>query len=72
MVSRGVVVFGLVVILVLIITSIFATWLAPYDPYDQNLDKVLQQPSSQHLLGTDDLGRDSLSRLIYGARNSNG
>ncbi|MBN1191003.1 MAG: ABC transporter permease [Dehalococcoidales bacterium] len=64
------VIFGLIIILILIVESIFAPWLAPYDPYDQNLDQVLQQPSGQHFLGTDDLGRDTLSRLIYGGRNS--
>ena len=68
--SRGVVVFGLIIILILVIVAIFAPWLAPYDPYDQNLDQVLQQPSWEHLLGTDSLGRDTLSRIIYGARNS--
>lgn len=70
LVSRGVVVFGLIIILVLIIAAIFAPWLAPYDPYDQNLDQVLQQPSKDHLLGTDSLGRDTFSRIVYGARNS--
>jgi peptide/nickel transport system permease protein len=68
--SRGVVVFGLIIILLLLAASIFAPWLAPYDPYDQKLDQILQQPSRQYMLGTDDLGRDTLSRLIYGARNS--
>ncbi|HEY97586.1 MAG TPA: ABC transporter permease [Dehalococcoidia bacterium] len=68
--SRGVVVFGLIIILILIITAIFAPLMAPYDPYDQDLDQVLQQPSWEHLLGTDSLGRDTLSRIIYGSRNS--
>jgi peptide/nickel transport system permease protein len=68
--SRGVVVFGLFIILLLVVTSIFAPWLAPYDPYDQKLDQILLEPSHEHLLGTDVLGRDTLSRLIYGARNS--
>jgi peptide/nickel transport system permease protein len=43
---------------------------APYDPYKQNLAIALQQPSAQHLLGTDELGRDILSRVIYGSRIS--
>jgi peptide/nickel transport system permease protein len=68
--SRGVVVFGLIIILLLFIASIFAPWLSPYDPYDQRLEQILEQPSRQHILGTDDLGRDTLSRMIYGARNS--
>jgi peptide/nickel transport system permease protein len=68
--SRGVVIFGIIVILLLIIAAVFAPWLAPYDPYDQHLDQTLQQPSWEHLLGTDALGQDTLSRIIYGARNS--
>jgi ABC-type dipeptide/oligopeptide/nickel transport system permease subunit len=44
--------------------------LAPYDPYKQNLRCVLQPPSSAHWLGTDNVGRDLLSRVIYGARVS--
>jgi peptide/nickel transport system permease protein len=68
--SRWIVIFGLVIILILILTAISASWLAPYDPYDQQLDQVLQPPSTQHILGTDSLGRDTLSRIIYGTRNS--
>jgi peptide/nickel transport system permease protein len=68
--SRGVVIFGLFVILLLFIAAIFAPWLAPYDPYDQQLDQILLPPSHEHLLGTDVLGRDTLSRIIFGARNS--
>jgi len=68
--SRGVVIFGLVVIIMLIITAIFAPWIAPYNPYEVNVKQVLQPPSSAHLLGTDSLGRDTLSRIIYGTRTS--
>ena len=68
--SRGVVVFGLAVILLLAVTAIFAPLLAPYDPYVQHLDPALQPASTSHWLGTDPLGRDVLSRIIYGARNS--
>jgi len=68
--SRGVVIFGLVVIVVLMITAIFAPWIAPYDPYKQDLTNVKSQPSAEHLLGTDTLGRDTLSRIIYGSRTS--
>jgi len=67
---RSVVIFGLVVIVIVVTAAIFAPWVAPYDPYDQDLDNFLSQPSSGHLLGTDYLGRDSLSRIIYGARSS--
>jgi peptide/nickel transport system permease protein len=68
--SRGIVVLGMVIILGVIITAIFAPFLAPYDPYAQNLPQRLLKPSTQHLLGTDSLGRDLLSRVIYGSRNS--
>jgi ABC-type dipeptide/oligopeptide/nickel transport system permease subunit len=68
--NRKLVIFGVVVILLLLITAIFAPLLAPYDPYDQNLEEWLLQPSWEHLLGTDSLGRDTLSRLIYGSRDA--
>jgi len=68
--SRGIVVFGLVVLLLLLFTAIFAAWLAPYDPYKPVPDKSLAQPGKEHLLGCDLLGRDTLSRLIYGSRTA--
>jgi len=68
--QRKVVIFGAVVILLLIITAIFAPLIAPYDPYEQNLNEYLQQPSWGHILGTDELGRDTLSRIIYSSRIS--
>jgi ABC-type dipeptide/oligopeptide/nickel transport system permease subunit len=68
--SRKLVLFGIIIILGLIIVAIFAPLLAPYDPYKQNLSDKLLQPSWQHLLGTDPLGRDTLSRIIYGSRTS--
>jgi peptide/nickel transport system permease protein len=70
MFSRWLVVFGAVIILALIIGAIFAPLIAPYDPIQQDLSIALQQPSSEHLLGTDWLGRDVLSRIIYGTRIS--
>ena len=57
-------------ILLLVIMAVFAPILAPHDPYVQDLVNRLQPPSADHLLGTDDYGRDVLSRLIYGARIS--
>jgi ABC-type dipeptide/oligopeptide/nickel transport system permease subunit len=66
--SRGVVIFGAVVVVGLIVTAVFAPLLAPYDPYEQNLNQVLQDPSAEHWLGTDTLGRDTFSRIIYGSR----
>ncbi len=61
---------GLVVLLILIFTAVFADKLAPYRYSHQNLRQALQPPSAEHLLGTDEFGRDVLSRLIYGARVS--
>jgi peptide/nickel transport system permease protein len=68
--SRKIVVFGLIIITILIITAIFAPLIAPYDPYKQNLSQSLLKPCREHLLGTDSLGRDTLSRIIYGSRTS--
>jgi peptide/nickel transport system permease protein len=65
---------GFVMVAALAVIAIFAPWIAPYDPIDQNLDAIsagcCPGPSREHLLGVDDLGRDELSRLIYGARFS--
>ena len=61
---------GGITILVLIILAIFAPWIAPYSYSYQNLDIGASPPSGEHLLGTDVLGRDLLSRLLYGARIS--
>ena len=58
---------GLAIILILIIMAIFASYIAPYDPLTMNLDNRLAPLSRVHLLGTDELGRDILSRIIYGA-----
>jgi len=68
--SRGMVAFGLIVLVVMIIAAGFATWITPYDPYKTNLYNSLGQPSREHLLGTDNVGRDTLSRLLYGARTA--
>jgi len=55
---------------VLVIVSLFAPLIAPYSPLEQNVANLLLPPSWEHWLGTDDLGRDVLSRLIWGAPNS--
>jgi ABC-type dipeptide/oligopeptide/nickel transport system permease subunit len=68
--SRPVVIFGTIIILMLIICALVPQWIAPYDPIKQDLMNVLQEPSSEHLLGTDQFGRDLLSRIIYGARTA--
>lgn len=63
-----VVIPAVTVLSLLVIVSIGAEWIAPYDPLKQNLRAALQSPSAAHWLGTDNLGRDVLSRLIYGGR----
>lgn len=65
----GAAIAGLFVVL-LVCAAVFAPLLAPYDPYSQELLQRLQPPAAGHLLGTDDYGRDALSRLIFGARIS--
>lgn len=60
---------GLIVFL-MIVVAILAPWLAPYDPYEIHYSSFLRPPGGQYLLGTDNLGRDILSRLIYGSRIS--
>ena len=57
-------------LVMLLIVAIFAPVLAPYSPVAQDVSKLLLPPSAEHWLGTDDLGRDVLSRLIWGAPNS--
>ncbi|WP_047983521.1 nickel transporter permease [Ornithinibacillus californiensis] len=70
--KRKVSVFGGLIIIMFILTAIFGPLVAPYDPLQQNLANSYKGISSDHLLGTDNLGRDTLSRLIYGARISLG
>lgn len=60
---------GLGILLVIVAMAVFAPLLAPYPP-DQQSGLINTPPSSEHWLGTDDVGRDLLSRVIYGARNS--
>jgi peptide/nickel transport system permease protein len=62
--------FGLFTILVIVVCALFAPWLAPYNPSSINYDAMIAPPSAEHWLGTDEIGRDILSRLIYGARVS--
>ncbi len=61
---------GLIVLFVLVVVALFADKLAPYSYEEQNLLEKLKTPSWNHLLGTDNFGRDILSRLMYGARIS--
>ena len=67
--NRGAVV-GAVILVVFLLTALLANLIAPYSPVEQNLAMRLSPPSWSHWLGTDDLGRDLLSRLIHGTRVS--
>lgn len=62
--------FGVALLAVIVFSAVFAPWIAPHDPLQQNILHRLQPPSSEFLLGTDTYGRDVLSRLIYGSRVS--
>jgi len=62
--------FGVTIILLLLFTALFAPKLAPYDPTEIAPEKRLMAPSSEHVLGTDEVGRDILSRVLWGARIS--
>lgn len=61
---------GMTIIGIILVAAVFAPWLAPYSPYDLDVAAMLQGPSAAHWLGTDELGRDTLSRAIYAARIS--
>lgn len=61
---------GATIIGIILVAAVFAPWLAPYSPYDLDVAAMLQGPSATHWLGTDELGRDTLSRAIYAARIS--
>lgn len=67
---NGLGVIGAVIILGLIIVAIFAPQIAPFDPNAQDYNQILMPPGGGHLFGTDDLGRDIFSRVVYGARIS--
>ena len=61
---------GLLVVLVFIFAATFAEWIAPYDPLTIEYEFILEPPQAGHWLGTDDFGRDLLSRIIYGSRTA--
>ena len=66
--GRGVVILGVIIIFTIIVIAIFAPLLTPYDPIQPDASVSLQSPSRAHLLGTDLLGRDVLSRIMFGSR----
>jgi ABC-type dipeptide/oligopeptide/nickel transport system permease subunit len=61
---------GLLIVLVFVVCGVFAPLIAPYDPYKTDLMNVLMPPSAESWFGTDELGRDLFSRIVYGARIS--
>ncbi len=61
---------GLVLTILISLVAVFAPWIAPYDVREQDFQNRYMRPSWSHPLGTDDFGRDTLSRVIYGARIS--
>jgi len=67
---QGAVVFGSTLVLLITFAGLFAPWIVPYSPYDLDVAKMLKAPSWAHWLGTDEVGRDVLSRTIYAARIS--
>jgi len=63
-------IFGIILLIIFVALAIFAPWIAPFDPAAIHLHARLQSPSAAHWFGTDELGRDILSRVIYGTRIS--
>ncbi len=68
--ARPATLLALVVIVVFAATALAAPWLAPYDPLSQSMTRINLDPSWRNWLGTDQFGRDVLSRMIWGSRNS--
>lgn len=61
---------GMIIITILVLCAIFAEYIAPYDPSKQDYSHTLETPSAEHYFGTDEMGRDIFSRIIFGARTS--
>lgn len=68
--GRRIVIFGTILVLLFVMTALLAPYISPHDPYKQNLALSFAKPSAEHILGNDELGRDIVSRLVYGARTS--
>ncbi|WP_461208755.1 ABC transporter permease [Desulfocurvus sp. DL9XJH121] len=67
---QGMLAVGLAIVGLMSLAALAAPWIAPYDPTSLNVDHLFQGPSAAHLLGTDGLGRDVFSRMLFGARVS--
>ena len=63
-------VFGLAVIVLFVLAALLAPWISPHDPLATSWSAVRKPPSLEHWFGTDEIGRDVLSRVIWGARAS--
>jgi len=63
-------VLGLILIFIFLVCAVFAPWLAPHDPAQLDLSARLMSPTTAHLFGTDELGRDIFSRIVFGSRIS--
>ena len=68
--TAGLISFGGIVVLLVVVAAVLAPVISPYDPLKQDISRLLAPPDPQHLLGTDNSGRDILSRVIWGARVS--
>ena len=61
---------GALVVVVMVVLAVFAPWLSPYDPEANSFENMLSPPSTEFWMGTDQFGRDILTRIIYGARTA--
>lgn len=61
---------GLIILILMVVAVALAPYLTSYDPYEMDFTKINQKPSKEHILGTDELGRDYLARILYGGRVS--
>ncbi|HHY92675.1 MAG TPA: ABC transporter permease [Firmicutes bacterium] len=68
--KRPVAVIGLLIVLAFVVVALITPWIAPYDATTPDFGKILAKPGGSHLLGTDELGRDIFSRILYGSRIS--
>ncbi len=68
--KRKIVILAAIFVVFFVITAVFAPLLTPHDPYKGDMLQILKRPSAEHWLGTDEVGRDVLTRIFYGARTS--
>lgn len=68
--KKKVAVAGLIILIIMILTAVLAPVIARHDPYDYDVTKTNEPPSKEHILGTDEIGRDYFARILYGGRVS--